>query len=116
MRTALMLLSALVVLAVPSVAGAASLAYIENGEVWVSSLDGAAKARLAAPVVNADGATEKWLAVAASDGGRSVAVRNVAGRNAGFSWFKAWEADGTSTVEGPLNYPGGWAVVVYPLG
>ncbi|MDA0163454.1 hypothetical protein OM076_24485 [Solirubrobacter ginsenosidimutans] len=103
-------------LAVPAAAEASSVAYIENGEVWVSSLDGAAKARLAAPVVNSAGETEKWLAVAASDRGRIVAVRNFPGRNAGFSWFKVWEPDGTSTVEGPLNYPGGWAVVVYPLG
>ena len=91
------------------------MAYIENGEVWVASLDGTAKARLAAPVVNAGGATEKWLAVAASDGGRIVAARNEPGKNASFSWFKVWEADGTSSVEGPLNYPGGWAIVVYPL-
>ena len=114
MRIALILLSFL--LAVPAVAEASSVAYIENGEVWVSSLDGAAKARLAAPVVNSAGETETWLAVAASDGGRIVAVRNFPGRNAGFSWFKVWEPDGTSTVEGPLNYPGGWALVTYPLG
>jgi hypothetical protein len=114
MRIALILLSFLLV--APAAAQAASIAYIENGEVWVSSLDGARKARLAAPVVNADGATEKWLAVAAADGGRIVAARNVPGKNAAFSWFKAWEPDGTSTVEGPLNYPGGWSVVVYPLG
>ena len=33
-----------------------------------------------------------------------------------FSWFKVWEPDGTSTVEGPLNAPSGWATYVYPLG
>ena len=107
MRIALILLSLMLV--APGVADAASVAYVENGEVWVSSLDGSAKARLAAPVVNANGDTEKWLAVAASDGGRIVAARNKPGRIASFSWFKVWEPDGTSTVEGPLNYPGGWA-------
>jgi hypothetical protein len=114
MRIALILLSLL--LAAPAAAQAASIAYVENGEVWLSSLDGARKVRLAAPVVNANVATEKWLAVAAADGGRIVAARNEPGKNAALSWFKAWEPDGTSTVEGPLNYPGGWAVVVYPLG
>jgi hypothetical protein len=100
----------------PAAAGAASIAYIDGGDVWLSSLDGQQKVRLATPVVNADGNTEKWLAVAASDNGRIVAARNVPGRIARFSWFKVWEPNGTSTVEGPLNAPSGWTVYVYPLG
>ena len=102
--------------AAPAAAGAASVAYVDNGEVWLSSLDGAKKARLAAPVVNSAGETENWIDIAQSDGGRIVAVRNKPGRIANFSWFKIWEPDGTSTVEGPLNAPGGWTVYVYPLG
>ena len=108
--------AAVVALAIPAVAGAASVAYIDNGEVWLSSLDGAQKARLATPVVNADGDTETWLDVAHSDNGRIVAVRNKPGRMSQFSWFKVWEPDGSSTVEGPLNAPSGWAIYVYPLG
>jgi hypothetical protein len=114
MRLALMLLS--LALAFPAAAAASSVAYVQGGEVWLASLDGARKVRLAAPVVNGSGETENWLAVAASDGGRIVAVRNKPGRIASFSWFKVWEPDGTSTVEGPLNYPGGWQLPVYPLG
>ena len=106
----------MVAVATPSVAGAASVAYVDKGEVWLASLDGAKKARLATPVVNGDGDTENWLDVAQSDGGRIVAVRNKPGRISNFSWFKIWEPDGTSTVEGPLNAPGGWTVYVYPLG
>ena len=102
--------------AMPAVAGAASVAYVDKGEVWLASLDGAKKARLAMPVVNASGETEEWLDVAQSDGGRIVAVRNKPGRMSNFSWFKVWEPDGSSSVEGPLNAPGGWAVYVYPLG
>jgi hypothetical protein len=45
-----------------------------------------------------------------------VAVRNKPGRMSSFSWFKIWEPDGTSTVEGPLSAPSGWAIYVYPLG
>jgi hypothetical protein len=48
-------------------AGAASIAYVDAGDVWLSSLDGTQKVRLATPVVNGAGNTEKWLAVAASD-------------------------------------------------
>ena len=106
----------IVIAAAPGVAGAASIAYIDGGDVWLSSLDGTQKVRLATPVVNADGDTEKWLAVAASDGGRIVAARNEPGRNSGFTWFKVWEPNGTSTVEGPLNSPSGYAIQVYPLG
>jgi len=110
------LIAILFLLATAPTAGAASIAYIDGGDVWLSSLDGTQKVRLATPVVNGAGETEKWLAVAASDGGRIVAARNVPGRISRFSWFKVWEPDGTSTVEGPLNAPTGWTVYVYPLG
>jgi hypothetical protein len=105
-----------VIAAAPGAAGAASIAYIDGGEVWLSSLDGTQKVRLATHVVNTAGETEKWLAVAASDSGRIVAARNFPGRNSGFSWFKVWEPNGASTVEGPLNAPSGWAIQTYPLG
>jgi hypothetical protein len=114
MRSAL--IAILFLLTMAPAAGAASIAYIDGGEVWLSSLDGTQRVRLATHVVNADGETEKWLAVAASDSGRIVAARNVPGRISRFSWFKVWEPNGTSTVEGPLNAPSGWSTYVYPLG
>jgi hypothetical protein len=114
MRSAL--IAVLFLLTMAPAASAASIAYIDGGEVWLSSLDGAQKTRLATHVVNPSGETEKWLAVAASDNGRIVAARNFPGRNSGFSWFKVWEPNGTSTVEGPLNAPSGWATQTYPLG
>jgi hypothetical protein len=111
------LLAAIVAaVATPAVADAASVAYVDKGEVWLASLDGTKKTRLAAPVVNGDGDTEEWLDVAHSDGGRIVAVRNKPGRISNFSWFKIWEPDGTSGVEGPLNAPSGWISYTYPLG
>ena len=113
---AVLLAAVLAGLATPAVADAASVAYVDNGEVWLASLDGAKKARLATTVVNSDGDTEKWLDVAQSDGGRIVAVRNKPGRISNFSWFKIWEPNGTSTVEGPLNAPSGWTSYTYPLG
>ncbi len=113
---AVLLAAVLAAFATPAVARAASVAYVDKGEVWLASLDGAKKARLAMPVVNGDGDTENWLDVAQSDGGRIVAVRNKPGRISNFSWFKIWEPDGSSTVEGPLNAPGGWTSYVYPLG
>ena len=114
MRSAL--IAVLFLLTMAPAAAADSIAYIDGGEVWLSSLDGAQKVRLATHVVNSSGETEKWLAVAASDSGRIVAARNVPGRISRFSWFKVWEPNGTSTVEGPLNAPTGWVTYVYPLG
>jgi hypothetical protein len=117
MRIALILLSlTLGVALAPPAAWAGSIAYIDNGEVWVSSLDGAQKVRIASPAVTLAGKTEKYNAVAAADGGRIVAARNEPGKLSSFSWFKAWEPDGTSTVEGPLNSRPGWSLYVYPLG
>src|SRR4051794_11811269 len=115
MRAFLVLITLALALGVTNQAHAPSIAYIDNGEVWLSSLDGAQKVRLATPVVNSSGAIDKWLDVAAADSGRIVAVRNEPGKTARLSWFKGWEPDGTSTVEGPLNALGGWAVYVYPL-
>lgn len=112
----LTLITVLMLLTVAPGAGAASIAYVDNGEVWLSSLDGGQKALLAPPVVNTEGLTENWLAVAASDSGRIVAVRNVPGRDSRFSWFRGWEANGSSTVEGRLGAPGGYATYTYPLG
>ena len=113
---AVLLAAVVAAVVTPAIADAASVAYVDKGEVWLASLDGAKKARLATPVVNGDGETENWIDVAQSDGGRIVAVRNKPGRMSSFSWFKIWEPDGTSTVEGPLNAPGGWASYTYPLG
>ncbi|MEW6582942.1 MAG: hypothetical protein AB1416_09295, partial [Actinomycetota bacterium] len=114
-RRSLPTLLAAAVLA-PGAAHAASIAYIDNGEVWLASLDGTRKARLATPVVNSGGATERWLDVAQSDGGRIVAVRNEPGKIARLSTYRIWEPDGTSTVQGPLTSPAGWAIYAYPLG
>jgi hypothetical protein len=117
MRAVLTTTLLLLVLALtPTAASAASIAYVDNGEVWLSSLDGTQKVRLATHVVNSEGKTEKWLDVAASDGGRIVAARNEPGKISRFSWFKVWEPNGTSAVEGPLNAPAGWSTYVYPLG
>ena len=113
---AVLLAAVAVATATPTLADAASVAYVDKGEVWFASVDGAKKTRRASPVVNSAGETETWQDVAQSDGGRIVAVRNKPGRQSSFSWFKVWEPNGSSTVEGPLNAPSGWSRYVYPLG
>lgn len=97
-------------------ASAASVAYTDQGSVWLSSLDGSQKVKLAAPHVNAAGETEPYIDVAQADSGRIVAARNVAGRTSRFSSFRVWEPDGSSTVQGSLNAPPGFLTYSYPLG
>ena len=104
MRIALILLS--LMLAAPAVADAASVAYVENGEVWVSSLDGATKvaprrARWSTPTARPRSGWRSRRPTAAG----IVAVRNKPGKTSKLSWFKVWEPNGTSTVEGPLTAP-----------
>ncbi len=84
------------------VAQAASVAYIEDREVWLSSLDGAAKVRLS-------GGEGQWLDVAQADGGRIIGVRNEPGKIAQLSQFTVWEPDGSVAHQGPLPYRTAWA-------
>ena len=117
MRTALILLSlTLGVVLAPPAAWAGSVAYIDNGEVWVVVARRGAEGPDRLARGHADGDTEKYNAVAAADGGTIVAARNVPGKISSFSWFKSWKADGTPAVEGPLNAPAGSSSYTYPLG
>ncbi len=101
------LLAAVVVAALPSVAGAASLAYIDGGEVWLASLDGSQKSRLS----DGDG---NWQKVAASDGGRVAAVQRVATASE-TSTFRVWAADGAVAFNGALSAVSGYTSYAYPL-
>ena len=75
----------------------------------------AQKARLAAPVVNPT-ATPRTGTRSPPPTAAGSSPRATSPAGSRFSWFKVWEPDGTSTVEGPLNYPGGWSATSYPLG
>ncbi len=101
------LLAAVVVAALPSVAGAASLAYIDGGEVWLASLDGSQKSRLS-------GGDGNWQNVAASDGGRVAAVQRVATASE-TSTFRVWAADGAVAFNGALSAVSGYQSYAYPL-
>jgi hypothetical protein len=97
-------------------AGAASsVAYLENGEVWVSSLDAATRHKVAAPVVDSDGQTQMWTDVTAADNGRLLAVRRPPNRDSRYSWYQVW--DGLSSpYQGSLPKHGSYTSYAYPLG
>ncbi|MDA0173034.1 hypothetical protein OJ998_28285 [Solirubrobacter taibaiensis] len=109
------LLSVLFLLLLAPAAQAASVAYIADGEVWLASLDGTQRAKLAGHYSNSSGAVEKWNAVAQADNGRIVASRIEPGKISSLSWFQVWEPNGTSTIQSPLTMKGNWQLPVYPL-
>ncbi len=100
--------AAVVVAALPSAASAASVAYIDGGEVWLSSLDGAQKSRLS------DG-DDNWQYVAASDGGRVAAVQRVPSQISQTSTFRVWAADDAVAGNGALSAVSGYQSYAYPL-
>jgi hypothetical protein len=102
------LLAVLAMVALPSLAGAASVAYIDGGEVWVSSLDGAQKIRLS-------GGEGNWQNVAASDGGRVAAVQREPSQISQTSNFRVWEAGGAMAYNGALSAVSGYQSYAYPL-
>jgi hypothetical protein len=92
---------------------AAGVAYIDGGQVWVSSLDGQTKVQLSPTPTDPPG--EQWIDVAQGDGGQVIGVRNVPGRQGQFATFAVWQADGTLTDQGPMQNISGYSVNVLPL-
>ena len=91
---------AAVAAALASAAGASaagSVAYVDGGEVWVSSFDGAHKARLSA-------GEGDWQDVTASDGGRVLGIRREPNKIAQLSFFQLWGADGKVINQSILPY------------
>jgi hypothetical protein len=95
------------VLAAPAAASAASVAYIDGGNVWVSSLDGSQKHRL-----TTDG---EWDEVAQSDNGRIAGVRREGATFGQFNILRVWEANGKQAFEGTLTKGLGWVQYLFPL-
>ncbi len=87
---------AAVALLAPASAHAASVAYIDGGEVWVASLDGSRKERLS----TGEG---DYVTVAAADNGRILAVQNT-GTLAQLSRTRLWGSDGKILNQGRLPY------------
>jgi hypothetical protein len=89
-------------------ASAASIAYIDGNEVWVSTLDGSRKERLS-------GGENQWEAVAAADNGRIIAARIEAGKISQLAGIQLWENNGQVISQGPLPSKLGWTSYVAPL-
>ena len=91
-------------------ASATFLTYLDGNEVWVSTLDGARKARLS----TGEG---DYIEVAAADNGRILGVQNEAGKLYQYARMRLWETNGQLISQGPLPARTSWATsYVAPLG
>jgi hypothetical protein len=102
-RTLVMVLALL--LASAAGAGATQLSYIDQGQVWVSTLDGTQKRAISgpAPVVNA-GESRSWTEQAQSDDGYIVAVARTSGGTGAAAPTRVWNPGGAVTAQSTLGY------------
>ncbi len=124
-RLSSLVLAGLAVAALPAAAQAASVAYVDNGEVWVSSFDGQQKVRIGEPFTfqsDSGPVTQKYTDVAAADGGRIIGVRIEEGKISDLSRFRLWEPNGQvargpsgNELDGVLGNQGTGPTWIYPL-
>ena len=92
-------------------AAAATVAYLDQGEVRLASDDGTRKRTLAGPT--ADGRV--WLELAQADNGRVLAVRREPNKIAPLNTFTLWGPGGDQLYEGSLKVPPGWSTSAFPV-
>jgi len=93
-----------------SEADATSIAYVDGGEVWVSTLDGKKKQKISA-------GEGDWREVAAADGGRMLGVRLEDGKIFQASKMQLWDDQGKVLSQGPLPYKNRpWSTYAAPVG
>lgn len=98
-------------LAAVAVADAASVAYIDKGGVWVSSVNGKQKRKVSGKTK--DG--HRWTELAQADNGRILAVRREPGKISNLNRFTLWGPTGKRIYQGVLGSESGWTSYAYPL-
>lgn len=108
-RMRLLFAALFALLAAPTAAGATQVSYVDQGQVWVSTLDGAQKRAISgpAPVVNA-GESRSWTEQGQSDDGWIVGVARESGRGGAAAPVRVWNTSGTVSAEGTLGYHGAY--------
>jgi hypothetical protein len=95
-------------------ASATSVAYLDGGALWASTLDGSRKVQLAGPdSVPADAGA--FREVAAADDGRILAVRRQDGKVSQLNWFQTVEPNGAEGPHGSLPKRNGYLSYAYPV-
>ncbi|MBN8867402.1 MAG: hypothetical protein J0H98_07595 [Solirubrobacterales bacterium] len=98
-------------LAFTAVSEAASVAYVDKGGVWVASLTGKQKRRVAKQPAG----ERRWQEVAQADNGRIIAVQRKPGQMSNLNRFTLWGPTGRSIFNGVLTAEPGWTSYIYPL-
>src|SRR5215831_7305442 len=80
-------------------AGAAQVAYIDGGQVWVSTLDGASKRSLSGPSPDA----KTWTETAQAENGTIIGVRREPGKMGNLNATQLWDASGNTIGYGSLT-------------
>lgn len=106
-RALVMVLALVLVSATAAAAPATELSYIDQGQVWVSTLDGTQKRAISgpAPVVNA-GESRSWTEQAQSDDGWIVAVARESGKGGAAAPTRLWNPSGAVAAQSTLGYHG----------
>jgi len=107
-----LVLSVAVVLALTGSATAApSVSYTQGGSLWLSSLNGKQKRKLAAKPKG----KVKWIETAQSDNGRVIAVKRDPAKIANLNSYVLWGPTGKRIIQGSLTTDSGWTSYVLPL-
>lgn len=103
MRLSLAVVASLLVLAAP--ADATQLSYVDQGQIWVSTLDGAQKRPISGPApVITPGESRSWTEQAQSDDGFIVGVARESGHSGAAAPTWVWNPSGTVVTKGSLGY------------
>ena len=94
----------------PQAAQATTITYVDQDEVWISTLDGKTKKRIS----SGEG---DWRQVTAADAGRMLGVRKESGKIDQTSSMRLWDASGETLSQGPLPYKNrAWSSYGAPAG
>lgn len=100
----------LLALAAPA-AGATEVAYVDGGQIWVSTLDGAQRRSLSGPSPDA----KVWTEVAQADNGTVIGVRREPEKMANLNATQLWDASGNVVGYGALTAPTGRTTYAFPV-
>jgi hypothetical protein len=92
-------------------ARAAEVAYIDGGQVWISTLDGAQKRSLSGPSPD----EKTWTETAQADNGTVIGVRREGAKMGNFNATSLWGPDGSKVGDGSLTPQNGWTSYAYPV-
>jgi hypothetical protein len=104
-------LACLAAAALAGAAGATEVAYVDGGQVWISTVDGAAKRSLSGPSPDA----KVWSETAQAENGTVIGVRREPGKIGTLNSTRLWGPDGAQIGEGSLTAPTGRTSYAYPV-